>query len=157
MKDREFAERIVRIADEYYYIAENQWSQLIDIEPVDEDSLFEFRRITRAALLYYVRSYLVLDLVETDDDQELEDLLEIVQEQERKIAEFMEKNNVLATIHEESEAEYSRLFSVAEAMRTLLMQTSSGLAASLPARFVSLEQQDDRRDDTIARDIKERE
>lgn len=143
MNDREFAERIVRIADEYHYIAEDQWSQLIDIEPTDEESLYEFRRIARAALLYNVRSYLVLDLVETDDDQELEDLLEVVQEQEEKIAEFMEKNDVLATINEESSAEYSRLFSVAEAMRTLLMQTASGLAASLPSRFMNVDQPED--------------
>ena len=137
MNDREFAERVVRIADEYHYIAEEQWRQLIDIKPTDEESLFEFRRITRAALLYYLRSYLVLDLVETDDDQELEDLLEIVCEQEEKIAEFVKKNDVPATIDEESDAEYSRLFSVAEAIRTLLMQSAAGLAASLPSRFMN--------------------
>lgn len=142
MKEIKFAERVIRTADEYYFIAEEQWKQAVGIEPSTEEVLFEFKRLIRAALLFYVRSFLELDLVETDEEQDLEELLEIVVERETTIAEFMEKNKVEAAISEEGSADYSRLFSVAEAMRTLLLQSSSQLAASLPARFMNLDQQD---------------
>lgn len=136
MKDREFAERVIRAADEYYFIGEEQWGRAIEMEPGDEEALFEFRRLIRAALLFYVRSYLVLDLIESDDEQDLEDLLDIVYEQEPKIAEFAEKNGVTQVIAEESSDEFSRLFSVAEALRTLILQQAGQLAASLPTRFL---------------------
>lgn len=137
MEDREFAERIIRTADEYYFIAEEQWGKAIELEPADEETLYEFRRLIRVALTFYIRSYLVLDLVESDDEQDLEDLLEIIFDQEEEIADFARKNGAAEVLAEESTAEYSRLFAVAEALRTLILQQAGQLAASLPARFMN--------------------
>ena len=137
MQDREFAERIIRTADEYYFIAEEQWGKAIELEPADEETLYEFRRLIRVALTFYIRSYLVLDLMESDDEQDLEDLLEIIFDQEEEIADFARKNGATEVLAEESTAEYSRLFAVAEALRTLILQQAGQLAASLPARFMN--------------------
>ncbi len=137
MEDREFAERVIRTADEYYFIAEEQWGKAIELEPADEETLYEFRRLIRVALAFYTRSWLVLDLVETDDEQDLEELLEILFDQEQEIADFARKNNALEVLAEESSAEYSRLFAVAEALRTLILQQAGQLAASLPTRFLN--------------------
>ncbi len=139
MDNREFAERIIRTADEYFFTAEAEWEAAGEIEPVDDDTLFEFRRLVRNALRFHIRAMLVIDMVETDDDQSFEDLLEIVSEREVLLEELVEQNDALATLDEESSAEYSRLFSVSEAIRSFLLQTSAARAAALPYRILGSE------------------
>lgn len=128
-------QRIIETADEYHYIAEDQWQQAIELDPVNDELAFEFRRVVRAALLYYLRAYLVLDLIESDDEQELEQLFEITLEQQPELAEFFAQNNVIEILDEESEANLSQVFSVAEAVRTVLLDRSNQLAATLGTRF----------------------
>ena len=86
-------------------------------------------------MLYYSRAYLVLDMVETDDGQGLEDLLEIIAEGEGEFADFFEKNDVLGVIDEDGEGDFSRIFSISESVRALLLQRSNQLAATLHQRF----------------------
>lgn len=131
----ELHERIIEAADEYHFIAEEQWARAVDLKPTDEESQFEFRRLVRAALRFYVRALLVLDMVETDDEQELEDLLEILAEHHPDFEEFLMRNEVLAIVDEESSENLSRVFAVAETLRATLLEQSNRLAASLGGRF----------------------
>ena len=145
MENREFAERIIRTADEYYYTAEEQWKHAGEIEPTSDETLFEFRRLIRNSMRFHLRALLVIDMVESDDDQSLEDLLEIVTEREEKLLELVEKNKAFEVLDEESTTEFSRLFAVAEAIRSFLLQTSAARAAALPYRLLlSDENQGDR-------------
>lgn len=128
-------QRIIETADAYHYIAEDQWQRATATEPVNDELVFEFRRLIRASLVYYVRAYLALDMIESDDQQQLEEILEIVGEQQPELAAFFEQNNVLAVLDEDSESYVSQVFSVAEAMRNALLDRSNALAVSLPARF----------------------
>ncbi|MGE3799995.1 MAG: hypothetical protein AB7H80_03160 [Candidatus Kapaibacterium sp.] len=136
MQDLEFAQRIIETADEYHFTAEEQWGLAIELEPTDEDSLFEFKRIVRAALLFYARAYLILDMVETDEDQSLEDILEIIADSREDIRAFFQSNNVFESLDEEGSAEFSRIFSVAEAVRSILLENSNHLATTLHSRFL---------------------
>ncbi|MCB0711602.1 MAG: hypothetical protein KDD67_04650 [Ignavibacteriae bacterium] len=136
MQDLEFAQRIIETADEYHFTAEEQWRLAIELEPTDEASLFEFKRIVRAALLFYARAYLILDMVETDEDQSLEDILEIIAESREDIRDFFQSNNVFESLDEEGSAEFSRIFSVAEAVRSILLENSNHLATTLHSRFL---------------------
>jgi hypothetical protein len=135
MLEQALQQRIIETADEYHFTAEAQWSQVVDLEPTDEDLSFEFRRLVRAALVFYMRAYLMLDMIETDDEQQLEDLVTLVNEQQPEVAEFLQKNNAVAVLDEESDDSLSRVFTVAEAYRTLLLDRSNQLAASLGTRF----------------------
>lgn len=128
-------QRIIETADEYHNIAEDQWAQAIDLKDADEEAIFEFRRLIGAALRFYVRAYLVLEMIETDDEQQLEDLLELAAEQEPELAVFIEQNEIVATLDEESDATVARVFTVAEALRMVLLERSNQLAASLATRF----------------------
>lgn len=140
MDQIELQRRIIEDADEFHFTAEEQWKQAIGLEPSDEESLYEFLRLVRNALRFYARAYLVLDMVETDDEQDLEDLLEIVGEQQEEFEDFFEKNDVLNTLNEESASDFSRIFSVAESIRALLLQRSNELAATLHNRFGGFEE-----------------
>ncbi len=128
-------QRIIETADQYHYIAEEQWAQAIELQPESDEAAYEFRRLIRAALLCYARAYLSLDLIETDDEQQLEELLEIVAEQQPEFAEFFEKNDVLAVLDPDSDAHLSQVFAVAEAVRTILLDRSGQLAATIGTRF----------------------
>jgi hypothetical protein len=136
-------QRIIETADEYHYIAEDQWAQAIDLQPESDEAGYEFRRLIRAAVLYYSRAYLALDMIETDAEQELETLLEIVAEQQPEFAEFFEKNDVEGVLNEESDAHLSQVFAVAEAMRTILLDRSTQLAATLGSRFAASASEED--------------
>lgn len=135
MNTTDLKQRIIETADEYHGIAEEQWAQAVDLEPSNDESAFEFRRLIRAAMLYYSRACLVLAMVETDAEQELEDVVEIVAEQDEELDVFFRQNRVLEVMDEESEMNISRVFAVAESVRTLLLQHSNQLAASLDSRF----------------------
>lgn len=135
MKNDEIYQRIIESADEYHLVGEEQWALAVDLEPVDDETEFEFRRLLRAALRFYARAYLVLEMVETSDDQQLEDVLEIVGENEPEFEEFFAKNEIHAVLDEDSTATMSRVFAVAEALRNILLERSNKLAASLGARF----------------------
>ena len=128
-------DRIIGAADEYHETAEEQWAQVIDLKPENDELEFEFRRLVRTAIRYYARAFLVLDMIETDDVQDLEDVLEIVLEQVPEFSEFFEKNDVLAMLDEDAQANLSRVFAIAESVRSLLLERSTQLAASLQARF----------------------
>ncbi|KXK52725.1 MAG: hypothetical protein IPM61_02595 [Chlorobi bacterium] len=128
-------QHIIETADEYHAIAEEQWAQAVDIDTDSNEVAFEFRRLIRAATLYYCRACLILAMVGTDAEQELEDLLEIVAEQDDEIDVFFRQNRVAEVLDEESQMNLSRVFAVAESVRTLLLQHSNQLAASLDARF----------------------
>jgi hypothetical protein len=130
-------QRIIETADEYHYIAEDQWAQAIDLAPESEDAGFEFRRLIRAALQFYARAFLALDLTETDAEQELEELFEIIGETHQDLADFFEKNDVIATLYEDATTNLSQVFSVAEAVRGYLLESSTRLAATLGTRFSS--------------------
>jgi hypothetical protein len=130
-------QRIIETADEYHYIAEDQWEQVVELEPTDDETTFEFRRLVRAALQYYARAYLVLDMIETDDEQQIEELLEIIGEQQPDLHEFFEKNNVLPVLDDTAETNLSQVFAVGEAIRTALLERSNQLAATLGTRFLS--------------------
>jgi hypothetical protein len=127
--------RIIETADEYHFIAEGQWSEAIDLAPETEDASFEFRRLLRAALMYYARALLMLDMVETDEEQQFEDVLGIAEEQQPDLAEFIEKNNVYGVLDEDAETHLSQVFATAEALRGMLLQISTQLAATLGGRF----------------------
>lgn len=135
MANNVLQQRIIETADEYHYIAEEQWGDAIDLQPESDEAAYEFRRLIRAALQYYTRAYLALEMIETDAEQELEELLEIAQEQQPEFAEFFAKNSVFAVLDDESDAHLSQVFAVAEAVRTLLLDRSTNLAATLGARF----------------------
>lgn len=135
MDRNELHRRIIEDADEFHFTAEEQWKQGIELEPTDEESLFEFLRLVRNALRFYARAYLVLDMVATDDEQDLEDLLEIIGEQQEEFADFFRKNDVFRALDEERASDFSRIFSVAESVRALLLQRSNELAATLHSRF----------------------
>ncbi len=135
MNTADLKQRIIETADEYHGIAEEQWAQAVDLEPSNDEAAFEFRRLVRAAMLYYSRACLVLAMVETDAEQELEDVVEIVAEQDEELDVFFRQNRVLEVMDEESEMNISRVFAVAESVRTLLLQHSNQLAASLDSRF----------------------
>lgn len=135
MNTADLKQRIIETADDYHRIAEEQWSQTVDLEPSSPEATFEFRRLIRAAILYYCRTCLILAMVETDAEQELEELLEIVAEQDEEIDFFFRQNRVVQVLDEESEMNLSRVFAVAESVRTLLLQHSNQLAASLNTRF----------------------
>lgn len=137
MLNQVLQQRIIETADEYHYIAEDQWAQAIELQPENEEAEFEFRRLVRAALQFYTRAYLALDMVETDAEQELEELLEIVLEQQDELRQFFQQNNVLEILNEESGANLSQMFSVAEAVRSYLLERSNQLAATLGSRFSS--------------------
>jgi hypothetical protein len=128
-------DRIISAADEYHASAEEQWDQVIELKPENDELEFEFRRLTRTALRYYARALLVLDMIETDDTQDLEELLEVVEEQVPEFAEFFEKNDVLAVLDEDAQTNLSRVFAIAESVRSLLLERSTQLAASLQSRF----------------------
>lgn len=130
-------QRIIETADEYHYIGEDQWQAAIDLAPENDEAAFEFRRLVRAALVFYMRACLVLDMIETDGEQQLEDLLEIVSEQQPELAEFFERNNVASVLDEDAEVNLSQVFAVAEAMRTALLDRSNQLAATLGTRFAA--------------------
>ncbi len=136
-KRLELQKRLVETADEYHAIAEGQWDEATAVEPTDDESLWEFRRLIRAALQFYVRAYLMLDMIETDSEQELEDLLEIAAEQQPQFASFFEQNNIVEVLDEESEMNISRIFAVAEALRSMLLEHSNQLAASVGSRFMA--------------------
>ncbi len=135
MNTTDLKQRIIETADEYHGIAEEQWAQAVDLEPSNDEAAFEFRRLVRAAMLYYSRACLVLAMVETDAEQELDDVVEIVAEQDEELDVFFRQNRVLEVMDEESEMNISRVFAVAESVRTLLLQHSNQLAASLDSRF----------------------
>lgn len=137
MTNEELQQRIIETADEYHNVAEDQWAQAIDLEPETEEAVFEFRRLIRAALQFYMRAYLALDMIETDAEQLLEDLLEIISEQQPELAEFFAKNNVLDVLDEDADTNLSQVFAVAETMRTALLDRSTQLAATLGARFAA--------------------
>ena len=131
-------ERLLKTADEYHVIGEDLWNQVIELkaDDVNTDELeFEYRRMLRAAIGFYARAFLALEMIETDDGQDVDELLEIVVEQVPELAEFIEKNEVTATLDEEGNATISRVFAVAEAVRTMLLERSNQLAASLGSRF----------------------
>ena len=75
MDQVELLRRIIDDADNFHFVGEEQWNRAIELEPTDEDSVFEFLRLVRTALRFYARAYLVLDMVETADEQDLEDLI----------------------------------------------------------------------------------
>lgn len=135
MDNAALRQRIIESADEYHLIGEDQWNVAIELEPTDDESVFEFLRVVRAALLYYARAYLVLDMVETDDGQDLETLLELIGEQEEEFAEFFRKNDVEQVLAEDGSADFSRIFSIGESVRAVLLQHSNQLAATLHQRF----------------------
>ena len=135
MEQTEFQRRVIETADQYHFTAEDQWNRAIELEPTDDESIFEFLRLVRTSLRFYARAYLVLDMVETDDEQDLEELLEIVGEQEKEFAEFFRKNDVMSALDEEMKSDFSRMFSVAESIRALLLQHSNELAATLHNRY----------------------
>lgn len=137
MLNQVLQQRIIETADEYHYIAEDQWAQAIELQPENEDAEFEFRRLVRAALQFYARAYLALDMVETDAEQEPEELLEIVLEQQQDLRQFFQQNNALEILNEDSNANLSQMFSVAEAVRGYLLERSNQLAATLGSRFAS--------------------
>lgn len=137
MDRTELRNKIIETADEYHFTAEDQWKQAIELEPTDEESVFEFVRLVRAALRFYARAFLILEMVETDDEQQLEDLLEIVVEQQPEFARFFLQNDVINVLDEEVKYDFSRIFSVAESVRALLLQNSNELAATLHQRFES--------------------
>jgi hypothetical protein len=128
-------ERIIKTADEYHFIAEDQWAQAIDLAPETEEAGFEFRRMIRAAMMFYTRALLILDMVETDEEQQFEELLDIAAEQQPELAEFMEKNNVTEVLDEDANSHLSQVFATAEALRSMLLQISTQLAATLGKRF----------------------
>ncbi len=128
-------QRIIDTADEYHYIAEDQWNQVVDLKPEVAEDEFEFRRLVRAALQFYSRAYLALLLVESDSEQQLEELLEIVLENEPELAEFAEANNAMLVLEEDGTSHLSHLFSIAEAVRSVLLERSNALAATLGTRF----------------------
>lgn len=128
-------QRIIETADEYHNIAEDQWAQAIELAPESEDAEYEFRRLIRAALVFYARAFLILDMVETDETQQLEEVLELVAEQEPEFQTFFDKNSVYQTLDEEGMTTLSQAFSVAEALRAMLLQYSTQMAASLGTRF----------------------
>jgi uncharacterized protein YdiU (UPF0061 family) len=130
-------QRIIETADEYHAVAEDQWFQAIDLAPESDEAAFEFRRLIRAALVYYMRAYLALDLIETDAEQLFEDLLEIVSEQQPDLGAFFEQNDVAAVLDEDAASHLSNVFAVAEAVRTALLEGSNQLAATLAARFLA--------------------
>jgi hypothetical protein len=129
--------RIIETADEFHFIAEDQWQQAIDLEPESDEAAFEFRRLIRAALQFYIRAYLALDMIETDDEQLVEDLLEVVAEQQPELGEFFAQNNVAGVLDETADTNLSHVFAVAEAVRTALLESSTQLAATLNRRFLS--------------------
>lgn len=136
MINEKLHDRIISTADEYHMSGEDYWSQVVDLKPEGNAELdFEFRRLLRAAMVFYSRAYLELDMIETDDSQDLEDLLEVILDQVPEFAEFFDKNDVIDAFKEEGGASLSRLFSVAEAVRTMLLEQSTQLAASLNGRF----------------------
>jgi tetratricopeptide (TPR) repeat protein len=126
---------IIHSADEFHEVAEEQWEQAIELQPESDEAIFEFRRLVRAALQFYSRAYLALALVETDDEQQLEEFLEIISEQDGDLAEFFRQNDAEAILDEESHSNISQVFSIAEAIRTALLEQSTQLAATLPFRF----------------------
>jgi hypothetical protein len=128
-------QRIIETADEYHNIAEDQWAQAIELAPESEDAEFEFRRLIRAALVFYARAFLVLDLVETDETQQLEEVLDLVAEQEPEFQAFFDKNNVYQVLDEDGMTTLSQAFAVAEALRVMLLQYSTQMAATLGTRF----------------------
>jgi hypothetical protein len=128
-------DRVIQTADEYHFIGEDQWSQAIDLAPESEEAGYEFRRLVRAALQFYTRAFLVLSMVETDAEEQLDDLLDILVELEPEIGEFLKQNDAFVILDEESEAHLSRVFAVAEALRGLLLARSTQLAASIGTRF----------------------
>lgn len=131
----ELHERIISTADEYHMTAEDHWSQLIDLRPDSEEIDFDFRRLARAALRFYARAYLALDMIETDDAQDVEEMLEVIAEQVPEFDDFFRKNDVIAVLDEEGPTTLSRLFAVTESVRTMLLERSTQLAASLATRF----------------------
>lgn len=131
-------QRIIDTADEYHYIAEDQWSQVVDLKPEVEEDELEFRRLVRAALQFYSRAYLALLLVETDPEQQLEDLLEIVLENEPELAGLMQTNQAFEVLDEDGTSHLSHLFSVAEALRSVLLERSNALASTLEKRFTRI-------------------
>lgn len=135
MLNQVLQQRIIETADEYHYIAEDQWAQAIDLAPESEEAEFEFRRLIRAALQFYGRAFLALDLTETDAEQEFEEIFEILAEGHPDLAEFFEQNAVVETLHEDAATNLSQVFSVAEAVRSYLLEGSNRLAATLGARF----------------------
>lgn len=135
MLNEALLERIIATADDYHVVAEDQWNQVIDLKPENDELAFEFRRIVRAALRFYARAYLVLDMIETDDEQDLDDLLEIVADQVPEFDEFFRRNDVVSILDEDAEQNLSRIFAIAESVRSLLLERSTQLAASLQARF----------------------
>lgn len=135
MTSEELKQRIIETADDYHFRGEEAWKQAVDAKPEESVSELEFRQILRMALELYARAYLVLSMVETDDGQDLEDLLEIVGEEQPEFEEFFARNNVLHGLDEESGADFSRAFAVAESVRALLLQGSNQLAATLDSRF----------------------
>jgi len=138
--NRALQQRIIDTADEYHYIAEDHWGQAVDLKPEGEEDEFEFRRIVRVALQFYARAYLVLQMVETDPEQQVEDLLEIIVESEPDMAEFIGKNDVMTVVDEEGNANLSHLFAIAEALRSMLLERSNVLAATLGTRFAGSSQ-----------------
>ena len=136
MDHAQLQRRIIDDADKYHFIAEEQWKAASELEPTDDESFFEFLRLVRAGLRFYIRAYLVLDMIETDDEQDLEELLEIVCEENPELAELVAKNDVVGVLNEEAVSDYSRSFSVAESMRAFLLQHSNQLAATLHRRFL---------------------
>lgn len=135
MAKHKLHERIINTADEYHLIAEEQWAKLTELEPTDEDTVFEFRRLCRAGLMFYCRAFLMLDMIETDEEQTLEDLLEITCEQLPELEDYIQHNNVINLLDEESSENISKLFAHVEVARTLILERSNKAAAGLFERF----------------------
>lgn len=135
MDASQLQQRLIETADQYHFTAEEQWEAAAGVDPVNDELAFEFRRLVRAALAFYARAALALEMIETDDEQILEEVLEIVAENEQELADVLERNDALAVLDEESTGTLSQLFSVAEAVRSLLLQRSNQLAASLGSHF----------------------
>lgn len=137
MLNQVLQQRIIETADEYHYIAEDQWAQAIELAPETDEAAYEFRRLIRAALQFYGRAFLALDLTETDAEQEFEDIFDIIAEGHPELTEFFQQNAVIETLDQEADTNLSQVFSVAEAVRSYLLERSNRLAATLGTRFAS--------------------
>ena len=136
MRDIEYAQRIITTADEYHFTAESEWEHAVALDPTEGASFEEFQLSIRTALHFYARSYLILEMIETSEDQSLEDLIEIITDEDEEFNDFVIKNKAAEILFGEEENDFTRLFAVAEAIRSYLMGRSAEMAATLHKRFV---------------------
>lgn len=127
--------KILTTADEYHIIAEEQWRLLTELDPINEELVFEFKRLSRASLMFYCRAYLILDLIETDEEQTLEELLEISSENMPELEDYITHNKVLEILNVDLNENISKVFACTEVARTLLLERSNNAAGTLFERF----------------------